>query len=400
MDLYIHIGAPKTGTTLLQHYLRRNQESLACQGLLYPSGGRDKSAHKLIGAAVFPGRSDRLGGVSPRKALQTAVQSIRKEIDEQKPHTVVLSTEFLWGELPVSDVQRLLQPFDDCSIKIVAYLRRQDLFAQSLYGQVVKGGLAEPFPTWLERAVDSGKGGFNYHDVLSCWKNSVPNVDVIARVYEKSQLQADIRLDFLNTVCPQIEPPPLSTEQDTDSSSDPASNSSPDRATIELLRLVSEKVAGKLAARRRTEILRQIVRHSPKALPFAPKNYMSPDEAASLVGRFAEQNAMVARDFLGRPDGTLFQEPLPAGDSDLKEDYKPEVLLERLTSLLPVIITGKSFPTARKERAITARKGPVGVGAGNNAALKQPARPAAAKRAERHRNRQQAAGRRGDLASL
>jgi len=85
MNLYIHIGAPKTGTTSLQHYLRRNQDNLARQGVLYPSGGRDKSAHKPIGAAVFPGRSDRLGGVSPHKALQTAIQSIRKEIDEQKP---------------------------------------------------------------------------------------------------------------------------------------------------------------------------------------------------------------------------------------------------------------------------------------------------------------------------
>ena len=94
----------------------------------------------------------------------------------------MLSTEYLWGELPEANIQRLLQPFADCSIKIVAYLPRQDLLAQYLWVQAVKGGLAQSFPAWLERVADSENAGFNVHKVLSCWKNAGPNLSIVARV--------------------------------------------------------------------------------------------------------------------------------------------------------------------------------------------------------------------------
>lgn len=346
-DLFIHIGAPKTGTTAIQHFLLKNREDLANQGLLYPSGGMLKTAHHVLGAAVFPARSYRLGSVSRDEALRRSVEDIRKEINDRKPHTVVISSEYMWGELSARDVQSLLQPFSDCNIKVIAYLRRQDLLAQSLYVQAVKGGLADPFPVWLDRVADGERAGFDFHKVLSCWTSSGVPADVVVRVYEKSQLSGDICLDFLATVCPQATPAEHKANQ--------VSNPGPDRTTVELLRLVSSKVTDPELGGR---VRKRILAHSPSRPLFSPLNYLSSAEVASFMARYAEQNAKVAREFLGRSDGKLFQDAMPADTAESPADPTPQAVLQRLTDLLPVLLSSKDGPNKADEQKAAPDKRP------------------------------------------
>ena len=108
------------------------------------------------------------------------------------------------------------------------------------------------------------------------------------------------------------------------------------------MRLISGKLRNKIAdSQLRSAIRKRILSVSPARQLFAPQSYLSPDEAAALVQRFAEQNAMVARDFLGRPDGQLFQDALPKQEPERKDDAAPEILLERLIDLLPALLRGK-----------------------------------------------------------
>jgi hypothetical protein len=325
-NLIVHIGAPKTGTTAIQQYLLKNRDALARQGVLYPMGGLYKSGHHVIGAAIFPGRGNRLEGVSRDEALARSLEQIRTEIARQAPHTVILSTEYLWGELSAANVQRLLKPFADHSVKVIAYLRRQDLLAQSLYVQAVKGGLTDAFPVWLERVVDSEKAGFNFHKVLTCWKESGTQVELNVRVYERSQLTTDICSDFLSAACPGVTLPP---------NTDRVANTGPDPATVELLRLVSGKIADPELA---TSVRKLILTRSPARPLFAPLSYLSTEEANSLLARFAEQNAMIARDFLNKPDGILFREPVQTGKPADAGTPEPQVVLDRLASLLPELL--------------------------------------------------------------
>ncbi len=54
--VYLHIGAPKTGTTYLQQVLLANADRLATQGVLYPysdSGQSFRSAHAFCGTTWF-----------------------------------------------------------------------------------------------------------------------------------------------------------------------------------------------------------------------------------------------------------------------------------------------------------------------------------------------------------
>jgi hypothetical protein len=321
IDLFIHIGAPKTGTTAIQHFLLRHRDSLAGQGLLYPRGGILRAAHHLIGAAIYPSRVSRLNGASAQEVLATSVAEIRQEIQQRTPRAVVISTEYLWGALSPENIRQLLSPFQDMRLHVIAYLRRQDLLAQSLYVQAVKGGNVRPFDVWLQTAQDSDKGGFNFHNVLSGWRNCGLDVDVVVRVYEKAQLRGDICSDFLTTVIPDI-----SLEGLTDIG---AVNTAPDMATIELLRNVNALLEDKEIAAR---IRKRIIGQSPPRALFAPLAYLSPSAAEAFLERFAEDNEKVAREFLRRDDGVLFREPLSA---TVVQEMESSVVLERLIRLLP-----------------------------------------------------------------
>lgn len=338
--LFVHIGAPKTGTSAIQHFMLRNREALAAQGVLYPQGGMLKSAHHLIGAAIHPLRSKRLGGESRDEVLANAIKSIHGEIAEQHPHTLVISTEYLWGKLSAANVNRLLAPFADWSLQVVVYLRRQDLLAQSLYVQAVKTGTPLSFQQWVDTAIDSGKAGFFFHEVLSCWRDCGLQVTVLVRIYEKSQIGGDICHDFLKVI---------GAEAASQLSFDDRSvNSAPDMATTELIRLINASMPAKEIAER---IRRNIVKHSaPRAL-FAPLRYLDAAEVRAFMQRFEADNRRVALEYVNAADSTLFHDPLPADGDTIDLGFQSSQLLQRLIELLPTMIAS---PAELKQGTATA----------------------------------------------
>jgi hypothetical protein len=325
-DLFVHIGAPKTGTTALQNFLHDNRKLLIGQGVLYPDGGYYPRAHHLLGAAVFPKRASRLGGLTRDEALKTSIEAIRAEIDQFNPRTVILSTEYLWGNLSPANITRLLTPFRDCRIHIVVYIRRQDLLAQSLYVQSVKRGDARSFSQWLTQAREGTKAGFHFDQVLAGWRNCGINTEIIVRVYEKGQLASDIREDFMNTVAAEVE---------IEFSNDQIANTSPDITTIELLRTINAGVEDKELA---NVLRRRVIAKSPPRALFEPLSYFGPGEASAFVEEFAEGNAALARQYLGREDGVLFRDPPPVSTGEERTGPTPQAVLDRLLVMLPEFV--------------------------------------------------------------
>ncbi|MFN6998800.1 MAG: hypothetical protein ACK4ST_02040, partial [Elioraea tepidiphila] len=296
--LFIHIGAPKTGSTAIQHFLADERAALLRHGILYPAAATIGKAHHAIGAAIFPGRAGRLGGVPRDAALARALADVHAEIERHQPTTVILSTEYLWGVLSPDRIRRLLAAFPDWRVHVVAYLRRQDLLAQSLYIQAVKAGHAGGFHEWLEHSQAGSKAPFDFFRVLRSWSGC--GADVIVRVYETGSITPDVRVDFLETVGAGTAVAPPAGNR--------AVNTTPDATTVELLRVVNREIADPDVANR---LRRRIMRSSPARAPFAPLPYLGHEEAALFVARFAEGNRRVAQEFLGRADGVLFRDPLP-----------------------------------------------------------------------------------------
>jgi hypothetical protein len=339
--LIVHIGAPKTGTSAIQSFMLRNRDALAGQGVLYPQSGMLKSAHHLIGAAIHPLRSKRLGSAPRDQVLATAIAGIRQEIALHSPETLVISSEYLWGKLSANNIQRLLSHFSDWSLNVVVYLRRQDLLAQSLYVQAVKTGSPLSFGEWADSAIDSGKGGFFFHDVLSCWRDCGLPVSVIVRIYEKSQIGSDVCTDFMQIVAPSLPTATLAADHRS-------VNSAPDVATTELLRVVNLTLKEKETAER---IRRSIVKHSPPRALFAPLRYLGADEASEFMRRFEVDNEKVAREFAGCTDGVLFRDPPAEGAVD-DTDFQSATLLDKLIGLLPALT---HVPAAGNPQAAAAK---------------------------------------------
>lgn len=196
-DLLIHIGSHKTGTTAVQ---------FACQNsILGASAKRNHyfnirpSGDQRIVSAVGAGRKFR---VSLDLAAADAV--FRPEHATDQHHQFIASDEALfWINEPESIVafgKMLRQRFD--SVRILCYLRRQDLLAFSHRKQVVNGALASRFyginPAPLPTYKDHFQSYFDYASKLSnIWCAGFGKANVMVVPYDRSLLhEGDIIADF------------------------------------------------------------------------------------------------------------------------------------------------------------------------------------------------------------
>lgn len=90
-DVILHIGAPKTGSSALQHFLYLNRELLFEKGIYYPKHGFDvngiSGGHSGIGASLIQGDVEKAQSI-----LNRYVSDARK-----KGLTLLVSAESLYG---------------------------------------------------------------------------------------------------------------------------------------------------------------------------------------------------------------------------------------------------------------------------------------------------------------
>lgn len=132
LRLVLHIGTHKTGTTTLQRGLDAARAQWLAHGVLVPRTDRepwpDLPKHCSVFSAAASGDAER--AVAERATLLA-------EAEAAGAHTLVVSEEGL------SEPNPLLPAFfaplaGTCEIDVVCYLRRPDLFVESLYNQFVR----------------------------------------------------------------------------------------------------------------------------------------------------------------------------------------------------------------------------------------------------------------------
>jgi hypothetical protein len=109
MDIYLHIGTPKTGTTSLQYSLRAAAGALAAHGVLYPDPQHLTGHHLVMALArphdalpTFLRHNPKLRGTDIASLAAETLAGWKAEIDRTRPKAVVLTSEFLC-ELARSD---------------------------------------------------------------------------------------------------------------------------------------------------------------------------------------------------------------------------------------------------------------------------------------------------------
>lgn len=317
--LVIHIGSQKTGTTAIQGFLTVNKAKLAEKGVSYISAGRKHIAHNPIVRPLINGTG------------LDFLTDIRAEILSTPAPVQVLSSEmFFQAQIApilgdaLADINR--------EVKIVAYIRRPDSYAEAMYKQKVKNGRIDPDPMAF---LKKWGRNLNYKEILDAYSNAFGEGSVSVRPFERDRLKGgDVVDDFMDQ---------LGVEMTDDfMRPDATSNKTLSRAVSEQLGLVNRHTSFNTKV-----MIREIVRagvpetiHSNDVYDLATRR--------EIFDSVREELASIAKDYACGPEN-LF------GDDDLSVDAvdkypSAEVLLrlERAASQAILAAVGRQHKDLMK----------------------------------------------------
>ncbi|MEM9245004.1 MAG: hypothetical protein AAGA67_04590 [Cyanobacteria bacterium P01_F01_bin.153] len=202
MEIIVHIGMPKTGTTALQRTLGHNRHLLQENGILYPEGVLYKDEHKELVAAL---RSPKTLSRSLRQHYSDNLDrrnvdyekflgSVKATINEHDVRTVIFSAEGLFNTRIPEKLQKFEQDLRQIGdhIHVVVYIRNPAGHYLSHAQQVLKG--SHILPRFKNR---------QYRNKISRFMGMADALTVAA--FERDQLKGgDITQDFMGRVFPNL----------------------------------------------------------------------------------------------------------------------------------------------------------------------------------------------------
>lgn len=314
--LYLHAGISKTGTKAIQRFCRVNKAALARMGFCYPIFPRKYAHIRLQKNAHFLVKYMQMEDGSARESLWREHMDYVARLFRKYPN-VLLSDETLWhsSRFHRFDMwERLKREAEGrgYQIKLIVYLRRQDELLSSWWAQMIKENRIDASKlTWSELlAHPEDSYPVDYAEQLDRISAVIGRENVQVRVYDRSRfLGGDLLRDFLDA---------LGLEKDgrfSDPAGDP--NISVGGDMLEILRQLS--LLPEFSAQM-WSIAPTAAVNCTRSGPRVPKASMyTPEELRGLLGRYAESNRRVARDYLGL-DAPLFAPP-PA---ELPPRWSPE----------------------------------------------------------------------------
>jgi hypothetical protein len=145
-DRFIHVGAPKCGSTALQSWLASNRATLARHGVHYVS----KGAHWVAPAKSLVGVADRISGKPlPPREWQRLVAAVRKVTPNPRSSArAIVSSEWYAG---ASDdaVERAVRDLDGSRMHALLFVRPLSSTLVSAWQQALKLGGRQSLNEWL-----------------------------------------------------------------------------------------------------------------------------------------------------------------------------------------------------------------------------------------------------------
>ncbi|WP_134726307.1 hypothetical protein [Paracoccus luteus] len=216
MDLILHIGTEKTGTTSIQQALAASRDALAERGILYPALLGTENHMEIAAAAMGPRANDSIQiqelartGLDLPAYVDAVRARLAAEIEATGANTLLISNEHCHGRLDTPEsVQRLAQllgaPFR--RVRVIVYLRRQDQMAVSLHSTRLKGGgTGAMLPQWgiVPQYYDP-------HGLMARYADVFGQAAITPRLYERNRLAGgDVVRDFFQTAELGIDPPAM-----------------------------------------------------------------------------------------------------------------------------------------------------------------------------------------------
>lgn len=294
-ELIFHIGVHKTGSSSIQHFLYDNREILLKNyGLNYPEmkGDTHYFQHNSLTSLLKKGKTNDFSEIVKRNSTSG--------------NRLLLSSESFAGIHEISrgiiSVQHL---FD--RVRVIAYVRRQDLWLESIYRQLIKTDgvlVRDKFDVWLKKFFRRQRGIYmcDWMEILNPWIDLIGVENIIVRPYEKSQFfKGNIIEDFLNII--DI---PFNRNEFSDNLR--MNNKSYNLEASEFLRLMNHtKEIDKW------RMFLNVIFDNP--FHDTGEVYLSYAKRQEVMGRFHSSNRKVADLFLQNNSSELFVEPLPEEDN-------------------------------------------------------------------------------------
>ena len=318
VDVVLHIGSGKTGTSTLQRVLRRNPDPLLAAGQLYPrSPGQFR--HSRLGLFVQPDdelirhpdwlRAE-LG--DPTEFRQEFGRRLDREIARSDSTGVIFSDEGLFtaSDRAISRMRELIRRLGG-GLRLLVYLRRQDDHLISRYQQVVKTGGIEPLTSWAKR---DWRGTYDYDLRLRSWRAVGPDTFVVRRFERDRMVRGSLVSDFLDAAGIAIDATELADTEPR--------NESLGAEGVELLRILNlyrveheGERPGLFGNHRHLAHLRVVDTGPVLTLP--------DPQLDRFMATWAESNRSVAREFFGESTGELFRAERKAAGTTTEQRLDP-----------------------------------------------------------------------------
>lgn len=303
--LYLHIGMHKTGSTSIQYFLHANRALLHRQGVDYPEEQRYGYAHHPLAWLCLPHARfmDPLKDkYATREAWVNDLNAFRDRLKASRYDRIILSSETFAD----TDPAKVAEYFRDFDTRIIVYLRRQDLYLESSYNQNRKMKIKtrrltdsadrEQYLDWIRPKLD-------YLALLDAWARHFGAERITVVPFEGRCFPLGLERGFIDLAGMKWDKR-FATQR---------MNAGLSRDCVEYL--AESDLDEKLDKTRYREIVDILETYS-EAHPSNPlhKHAYPPRKRAEILDSFREGNSEIARRYLGRQDGMLFETPAPGPD--------------------------------------------------------------------------------------
>jgi hypothetical protein len=289
--IFLHIGPAKTGTTTIQQSLHDNEKLLLSIGYTIPRTGQ-----------VSPGQAGHhnlaweLNGNEHFNPKYGAWAELINELEDIPNDKIILSAEGFSLYTP-EKIEFLKQLLQDYSVKVILYLRRQDLWLQSMWAEKLKKGENETFHMSLQEWIENSLTKSNtcdYDKLIENWGEVFGKENIIPRVLEKSQFKGTLFQDFLSA----CQVPEAMRFRDTIEM-----NISPGVKTLVLIREFKKLLQGKLDAGSRIKFYSALSDFATSAgWNDKPWSLIDQDIHAHTMKHFSIGNRQIAQEYFGRDE--------------------------------------------------------------------------------------------------
>ena len=304
-DCILHVGMGKTGTSSIQFFLRDNRERLGDVGVLFPATPGTARHQRLT---QFVRTEEELANSQEwRRETQYELATFHKafqqdviaEIEQSGLGRVLLTDEVLFkcSDEALRRLAELTRSISD-ELRLVVYLRRQDDHLISRYQQEVKVGEILRLRVWAEQDMSDL---YDYYARLQAHQRFLAPDQLVVRRYERDAFAGgSIYQDFLDAAGIELQADRLERGPDR--------NTGLDAESVEFLRVLNtyrveyEGATPGLIDNR--HLVQQLAEHT-----LGPVLSLPASRLDRFMAQWDESNERTARQFLGDPDGTLFEMP-------------------------------------------------------------------------------------------